>query len=481
MRKFVALIFAAVLVLSLGMPVSAAEGEFVIENGVLTKYNGPGGDVVIPDGVTRIGPKAFAYSSVTGVTIPDSVTSIGNNAFWYCYDLASINLPDSITRIESNAFMFCTSLQSVTIPDSITKIEYGLFINCDSLTSVTIPNSVTSIDGNVFHGCESLTSITLPPNITVIEDNLFEGCESLTSITIPNGVTKIGQRAFSECKQLRSITLPASLTEIGGGAFFACESLPRITIPDGVPEIYNGMFTKCKSLTSIYIPVSATYVDHDAFFGCDSLTDIYYSGSQAQWKDTSHLPYQNDPLQNVAIHYNAKGLPGVGGFTDVSEDAYYADAVLWAVEQKVTSGTSATTFSPDKTCSTAEIIAFLWRACGCPEPGIDNPFPDVPDATYYTAAATWAYEQGLISGSVFDGSRPATRGDTVTYLWKLAGKPAANPAGFTDVDEGAEYAQAVAWAVTEGITTGTGGGKFSPGNTCTRGQIVTFLYRDLVN
>lgn len=168
-------------------------------------------------------------------------------------------------------------------------------------------------------------------------------------------------------------------------------------------------------------------------------------------------------------------VPTVSGFTDVKVTDFFADAVKWAVDSGVASGTSKDTFSPERTCTTAEILTLLWRANGSPKAAASAA---VPAGQYYTDAANWAVEKGLTDG--FSADIPATRAATVTYLWKLAGKPAADAAAFTDVDAGAEYAQAVAWAVEELITAGTGADTFSPDKTCTRGEIVTFLYRDLV-
>lgn len=169
------------------------------------------------------------------------------------------------------------------------------------------------------------------------------------------------------------------------------------------------------------------------------------------------------------------------GFTDVPAGAYYAGAVTWAVKQGITTGTGdGSTFSPDSTCTTAQILTFLWRAVGSPAPAGDSPYAGVAAGTYYADAAAWACEQGLADAASFDGDAPATRAATVTYLWKLAGRPAADAVAFTDVDGDADYAQAVAWAVKEGVTSGTGDGTtFSPDSTCTRGQIATFLYRDM--
>lgn len=203
-----------------------------------------------------------------------------------------------------------------------------------------------------------------------------------------------------------------------------------------------------------------------------------------QYKDVTGFP-EREVYKNRAVVQREDGkwgvisfdnIPTVGGFSDVRADTYYADAVLWAVENRITSGTSSTTFSPDTTCTTGEILTFLWRANGSPAPASSN--NAIPAGKYYTDAANWALEKGLTDS--FDADTPATRAATVTYLWKLAGKPAAkNAASFTDVAAGAAYADAVAWAVEQGITGGTGANRFSPDVTCTRGQIVTFLYRDL--
>lgn len=163
-------------------------------------------------------------------------------------------------------------------------------------------------------------------------------------------------------------------------------------------------------------------------------------------------------------------VPTVGGFTDVKTGDYFADPVLWAVEKKITAGTSATTFSPNTTCTQGQILTFLWRAKGEPKPT-----GTVSGTQYYATAAQWAKEQGLTDN--FSAEADCTRAMVVTYLWKLAGSPKTGTSNFTDVSANADYAQAVAWAVEQDITSGTGNGQFSPNSTCTRGQIVTFLYR----
>jgi hypothetical protein len=151
------------------------------------------------------------------------------------------------------------------------------------------------------------------------------------------------------------------------------------------------------------------------------------------------------------------------------------------VGNNITTGTSATTFSPEVNCSRGQIVTFLWRLAGEPEPTITNPFKDVPQGQYYYKAALWAYENGITTGTsatTFSPDANCSRSQIVTFLWRYAGGPAATTSGtFGDVPEGQFYTSAVYWAVENGITTGTGGNSFSPNVTCTRGQAVTFLYR----
>lgn len=197
--------------------------------------------------------------------------------------------------------------------------------------------------------------------------------------------------------------------------------------------------------------------------------------------DKNGFPMQTVPVQlsgvTAKLSSPATVVSKVGSFNDVLETDYYAAPVLWAVENRITSGTTATTFSPSATCTTAQILTFLWRSQGAPEPTINNPFTDISTSEYFYKPALWAYEQGLISGTAFKGSTPCTRSSTVMYLWKLAGSPSAPAASFTDVPSAADYSQAVAWAVDKGITSGNSATTFGPSRTCTRGQIVTFLYR----
>ena len=172
-------------------------------------------------------------------------------------------------------------------------------------------------------------------------------------------------------------------------------------------------------------------------------------------------------------------------FADVAQDAYYFEPVQWAVAAGVTNGMTDTTFAPEATCTRAQIVTFLWRANGSPASGGTNPFTDVPADAWYTDAVLWAVEKGITTGTsatTFSPDAGCTRGQVATFLWRSQGQPSVNGENiFTDIAPGAYYYDAVLWAVANGITNGMGEGLFAPDATCTRGQIVTFLYRAMAD
>ena len=179
---------------------------------------------------------------------------------------------------------------------------------------------------------------------------------------------------------------------------------------------------------------------------------------------------------------DAETQPSQKGFNDVNPGDYFYDAVNWAVEKGITTGTSATTFSPNASCTRAQIVTFLWRASGSPEPKTaSNPFTDVAANAYYRKAVLWAVENGITTGTsatTFSPDAPCTRAQGVTFLWRANGSKAASAAAsFTDVASDAYYAPAVAWAAEQNVTGGVGNGLFSPDTTCTRAQNVSMLYR----
>ncbi len=181
------------------------KSAFYIDGTTLKKYEGKGGEVVVPQGITDIYSIAFGGCGVKSVIIPDSVTVIGEYAFWDCSSLKSVIIPNSLKSINEGTFCGCSSLTSVNIPDSVTSIGCNAFKGCSSLTSIIIPNSVTVIRGDAFSECRKLTNVTIPNSIIGIWYRTFYGCSGLTSVTIPDSVVRIGNAAFSDCRSLTSI------------------------------------------------------------------------------------------------------------------------------------------------------------------------------------------------------------------------------------------------------------------------------------
>ena len=310
-KRSLAVLLALAMVLAL-LPTAAlaAESDFTIENGILTKYNGPGGDVVVPEGITGIGQRAFAdCEELTSVVIPDGVVGIDDMAFYFCTGLKQITIPDSVSYLGIEALCYCQSLESVILPKSLTTIRMNLFSHCSNLTSVVIPESVTSIEWGAFQQCEKLEKADIPARVTSIGNGAFSGCSRLTDVAIPDGVTKIDYSSFMGCAGLTSITIPSGVNKIEEGAFGACTGLTQFlvhpdsetytsidgvlfskdektlllcpagkqgdyTIPSGTVRIGESAFSGCAGLTSVVIPDSVTSIAAKAFSGCSGLTSL---------------------------------------------------------------------------------------------------------------------------------------------------------------------------------------------------------------
>ena len=536
----------------------------------------------IPNSVTRIGDVAFSgCTSLVSIDIPNSVTRIGDRAFRDCTSLASIDIPNSVTNIGSNVFNYCDGLENVDVENDNPKYmslsgvlftkDMSTLMKCPSRKSGTyrIPEGVVSIDDGAFQSCMNLTDIYIPNSVKNIGSGSFQGCESLQRMEIPDGVTNIGDGAFNICSSLTEIIIPKTVTSIGEGAFLSCVGLKQIdveegnqqytsvagvlfdkektvliqyptskpevsyAIPNGITKIEYYAFFYCENLDSISIPSSVLYIDEGAFLDCKNIKDIYYSGSEAQWKNIC-IEEHNESITNANIHYNhthdykatvtkptctERGYTtytcscgdsykgsyvdplghdykngtctrcGVkdpnykpqANFVDVAAGSYCYDAVQWAVVNGITNGTDTTHFSPNAGCTRGQVVTFLWRAAGEPTVGGNVGFVDVAPGSYCYEAVKWAVANGITKGTDathFSPNATCTRGQVVTFMYRAEGEPAVGGSnGFVDVAAGSYCYNAVQWAVANGITKGTDTTHFSPSATCTRGQVVTFLYR----
>ena len=282
----------------------------------------------------------------------------------------------------------------------------------------------------------------------------------------PNNVTKI--------------VIGSGITSIGKAAFQGCAYVKSVDIANGVTKICRGAFTQCWALESVIIPTSVNTIEMTAFGNAISgstMNDVYYCGSAAQWGRIS-IGEHNDSLLKASFHYNYD--PNMS-FTDVAAGSYCYDAVQWAVANGITKGTDTTHFSPNATCTRSQVVTFLWRAAGEPVVSGNVGFVDVAPGSYCYEAVKWAVANGITKGTDathFSPNATCTRGQVVTFMYRAEGEPAVGGSnGFVDVAAGSYCYNAVQWAVANGITKGTDATHFSPNATCTRGQVVTFLYR----
>ena len=257
------------------------------------------------------------------------------------------------------------------------------------------------------------------------------------------------------------------------------DSDPTYAIEVG-KDIRNGTVTANRRYAERGDTVTIT-VKPDDGFKLDDLTVTDKNGKELKLTDKGNGKYTfTMPASKVEINATFAKEIETSPFSDVSTSAYYYEAVKWAQEKGITGGIGNGLFGPNQPCARAQIVTFLWRAAGSPEPKSMSSFSDVSADSYYAKAVAWAVENGITTGTgdgKFSPDATCTRAQSVTFLFRAIGKLVDSKAEFSDVLTDSYYANAVAWAVENGVTNGIGDGLFGPNNSCTRAQIVTFLFR----
>lgn len=454
------------------------------------------------------------------VVVESGVLNVGARSFYHCDKLTSVTLSESVDGIGNSAFEGCTSLRSIDLPDSLDYICDSLFKGCTALESVVIPEKVIDIRESAFAGCTNLTEVYFPDGLKDIKSGAFENCRKLKSVTIPDSVLFPGSSIFARCYSLESVKLSANQVGIGNYTFVGCTNLKSLTI--GKNFSFAGEYAFGLDINGLYDSVSYGAIPY--------LNDVYYAGSPAEW---TNVEYCKENFQLARIHYYDTGSnhkytdtvypasctstgriehvctcgikyteylcelghefvdnicvrcgasASTDGFTDISSDKYYFDAINWAVGSGITLGTTESTFSPNDVCTRAQIVTFLWRAAGRPvyNDGVLQ-FVDVPQSAYYYNAVKWAERNNITEGTDsthFSPNATCTRAQIVTFLMRAKRFTGDAPdVDFVDVTVGSYYYKAVCWATKYGVTLGTDATHFSPNAGCTRAQVVTFLYR----
>lgn len=546
---------------------------------------GKAADYTVPSGTVAIAGGAFKdCAKLESLVIPDSVISIGESAFENCAALKRITLPKNITKLEASCFSGCAALAEIALPDGLKALGEKVFSGCAALKSVRIPAEVTVIPTEAFYGCSSLESITIPKNVSHINERAFDGCTALKKVdylgsdTDWSQVTKeTGNNALDNAEKSFTRTdhehkytdtvIPPTCTERGctvhlcacgdkredsytpplghsykGGICVRCgildpnkdtphkhDFIPIVTKPTCLTEGFTTYTCSCgECYTKDYVSAVGhkTQLQNAKAVGCltggytgDEVCTVcgkvFKQGSvifalghdpqpaRVKAPTCTESGYTGDLIcmrcgdmtqigktvaaaghkffGGVCSVCGTKGAEAVPEFDDVKPGAFYFDAVQWAVENGITNGTGKNTFSPNDVCSRYQIVMFLWRAAGQPEAKAAVSFADVKPGDIFYEAVQWAVERGITKGTSstsFSPFAPCTRGQIVTFLYRSAGSPKVSGAcNFSDVSSGSFCHDAVIWASSEGITNGTSAGRFSPNEGCTRAQVVTFLYR----
>ena len=298
------------------------------------------------------------------------------------------------------------------------------------------------------------------------------GLTSGVYLTDPSGALASNYYVSSTANGVWTVSYSAPSS--GGGS---SSSSRRYDV--SAPSVKHGDVTVSPKSASKGDTVTIT-VKPDSGYELDTLTVKDASGSKIKVKDKGDGKFTfTMPASKVTVSAEFAEIETLD-FADVSTDAYYYEAVKWAAKKGITGGIGNGLFGPNQPCTRAQIVTFLWRAAGSPEPKTMSSFADVSMDAYYAKAVAWAVENGITTGTgdgKFSPDATCTRAQSVTFLFRAIGKLVDSKAEFSDVLTDSYYANAVAWAVENGVTNGIGDGLFGPDNSCTRAQIVTFLFR----
>ena len=421
--------------------------------------------------VSSIGDWAFSGSeSLVYVSIPDTVTSIGSYAFSGCTALIGADIPKTVSSIGEGAFQYCLCLESIALPEGLDKIAAFTFESCILLTDISIPKSVKSIGEGAFRYCSGLGGIVIPDAVSTIGSEAFSGCSTAAKLTLPASVKTVGEGAFDKCLFSDGLYYGGSLAQ-----------WRAISVAEGNDALYdaqlylNGAAHKHNYTKKLVAKASCTSA------GKTELSCECGAGSVVNEPAALGHDYKNGVCTRCTAADPDYKPPVKVSFVDVPSTEYYYKPVQWAVENGITDGIGNNKFAPDGTCTRGQVVTFLWRAAGKPTVSANVSFTDVKADEYYYEAVKWAVANGItqgVGGNKFAPNDTCTRGQVVTFLHRAANKPAASAlSSFIDVPSGEYYYDAVSWAVGKGITQGTGGNRFAPDDICTRGQVVTFLYR----
>ncbi|WP_455558602.1 S-layer homology domain-containing protein [Agathobaculum hominis] len=418
--------------------------------------------------------------TLTATVLPEAATN--KAVMWTSADrsIAAVDENGKVTAVKAGK----TTI-TVTTVDGSHKAHCDVTVTTDTETKVlagiqitTPPKKTTYVAGESF----DKTGMTV---YAVYTDNTRDIAAGYTYS--PSGALKTTDTEITVSYTAGSVTVQTTqkIKVVSSSAHTGDSGSGDTTYGITVKSAKNGDVTASHKSASKGTTVTLT-VDPDKGYVLDTLTVLDGKDKELKLTEKNGKYTFTMPASKVTVEamFKAEQSTGKNSFTDVPAGSYYEDAVIWAVDKGITTGTSATTFDPNGICTRAQAVTFLWRAAGSPAAKSSAmPFADVQAGSYYYDAVLWAVENGITKGTsdtMFSPDATCTRAQIVTFLWRANGSPAVSgDSAFTDMASDAYYAAAVTWAEKNDVTGGIGGGLFGSNNDCTRAQIVTFLYRSV--
>lgn len=459
-----------------------------------TEYNGTYIYAFIPVTSVTLTPKTLSIEEGKTAELTATISPANASDQQFSWDVEDTEIASvygytsetkTVTALKKGQTQITVTVDGQTASCTVTVTPRTI-----SVESITLNKTQLSL---VKGATETLAAIVLPTTAT---DKAVTWKSSDTAVaTVENGVvtavaagnatitaTAGGKTAICAV----TVTNPSNSGSSSGGG--GGSSTPRyaVTVPD---KTENGSLSVSSKNAKKGSDVTITATP-DKGYEVDEIVAKDANGNKLTLKDngdgtyTFTMPASKVTIEATFAEKKAEPIVPEKLFADVSAEEYYYEAVKWASENGVTGGIGENLFGAKLPCTRAQIVTFLWRAAGSPEPKGMSGFVDVSADAYYAKAVAWAVEQGIVSGTsatTFSPDAVCTRAQSVAFLYRAFGEKVNKAAGFSDVSADAYYADAVAWAVENGVASGIGGGLFAPDQDCARGQIVAFLYRAYQN
>ena len=446
----------------------------LVNDGSSTKTSNPVNVTITKaDGTASVSMDGWAYGETAKEPVPTSATN-GTDHVTYQYKVEDANDSTYSNKVPTAAGSYTVK---ATFPETENYREATATTNftiAQATPTVSIIAEPASLVGG---GTVKLTVTTNAPK------KVIPTCEGVT-------VTENSDGTFSALLPNETKTYTFTAAYAGDNNHASAEKTCTVSVtayyvpgaptyPATAPAAPNGTVTVSPANASKGTNVTVTVKPNEGYeLGSLAVKDA--SGDLLPLTDLGNGKFSFVmPASKVSVEAEFVKTAATS-FADVPVNAYFADAVKWAVDKGITNGLSDTMFGPYESCTRAQIVTFLWRAAGSPEPKTASSFTDVPASAYYAKAVAWAVENGITNGmteTTFAPNATCTRGQSVTFLYRALKGTAGATSSFIDVPTNAFYADAVGWAVSGKVTDGTSNTTFSPDDNCTRGQIVTFLYR----